>query len=209
MENTGKKKPRGFWWKLFVNILAMAAVGVALVVAALFWLDSWTGHGEEAIVPDVKGKSFDTASALLRAGGFEVVLTDSVYDRTSRPGTVVEQSPKVNTKVKPGRTIYLTINALSPKTVTLPALTDISVRQSRSILEGLGITRIDEVSVPSEFKDLVLSAKCNGRVLQPGARVPVNSVIRLEVGDGLPEVSDGEDASAEAVESTTEQLELL
>lgn len=208
MESANNTKKRGFGWKLLLNLLIMAGVAALLVVAALFWLDSWTMHGKEALVPDVKGKTYDTACTLLNADGFEVVLSDSVYDRSTRPGTVVEQSPKVNTRVKPGRTIYLTINAFSPKTVTLPALTDISVRQARSILEALGVTRIDEVSVPSEFKDLVISVKRNGTPLMPGARIPVNSVIVLEVGDGLPAMNADPD-SLDSTALPSEQLNLM
>lgn len=208
MDSANSTKKRGFGWKLLINIVIMAGVAMLLIVAALFWLDSWTMHGKEAVVPDVKGKSYDTACTLLNADGFEVVLSDSVYDRTTRPGTVVEQSPKVNARVKPGRTVYLTINAFSPKTVTLPALTDISVRQARSILEALGVTRIDEVSVASEFKDLVIGIKRNGTPLLPGARIPVNSVIVLEVGDGLPDISNDPDSIA-GDGISTEQLNLM
>lgn len=164
----------------------MGAVAAIVVIGVLFWLDRWTLHGQYSVIPDVKGRPYDSALQLLRLEGFDVELTDSVYDRNSHPGTVVEQNPKVGTKVKPGRTVYLVINAMSPKSVTIPALTDISVRQARSSLEGLGITNITIVTVPSEFKDLVLAAKCGGRDLQPGARIPVTSPIVLEVGDGLP-----------------------
>lgn len=194
--------------KLLFNIMAMIVLGFLLIVGALYWLDSWTLHGQEVIVPDVKGRSYDSALTSLRSDGFEVVLSDSVYDRNSRPGTVVDQNPKVNSKVKPGRTIYLTINAFSPKNVTIPALTDISVRQARSILEALGITHIEEVSAPSEFRDLVLAVKRNGKPLQPGARIPINSVVRLEVGDGLPAAST-DSISGGSTALSADQLDLL
>lgn len=183
----------------------MGAVAALLVVAALFWLDSWTEHGKVAIVPDVKGNNYSEALSRLRADGFDVELSDSVYNRHSRPGVVVEQNPKVGTKVKPGRTIYLTINAFSPKTVTIPALTDISVRQARSILEGLGIENITETLVPSDFRDLVIGVKRGDAYLLPGARIPVTSAIVLEVGDGMPE---GADSLAGASTIETDELEL-
>lgn len=197
------KKPMGFALKLALNLVLMGVVFALLVYAALCWLDAWTLHGQYKTVPDVKGRPYDSALQLLELEGFVVELSDSIYDRNSSPGTVVEQNPKENNKVKPGRTVYLTINAFSPKNVTLPSLTDISVRQARSILEGLGITKIETISVPSEFKDLVIGARHDGVELQAGARVPVTSSITLEVGDGLPEITDSltaSDPSAEALD---------
>lgn len=197
------KKPMGFALKLALNLVLMGVVFALLVYAALCWLDAWTLHGQYKTVPDVKGRPFDSALQVLQLEGFVVELSDSIYDRNSSPGTVVEQNPKENNKVKPGRTVYLTINAFSPKNVTLPSLTDISVRQARSILEGLGITKIETISVPSEFKDLVIGARHDGVELQAGARVPVTSSITLEVGDGLPEITDSitaSDPSAEALD---------
>lgn len=193
----------GFALKLALNLVLMGVVFALLVYAALCWLDAWTLHGQYKTVPDVKGRPFDSALQVLQLEGFVVELSDSIYDRNSSPGTVVEQNPKENNKVKPGRTVYLTINAFSPKNVTLPSLTDISVRQARSILEGLGITKIETISVPSEFKDLVIGARHDGVELQAGARVPVTSSITLEVGDGLPEITDSltaSDPSAEALD---------
>lgn len=186
MENiTDTKKPRSFFVKLLINLAAMAVVGFLLVIGVLYWLDSWTAHGHVSRVPDVKGLTYTEALTQLRDNGFDVELTDSVYNRHARPGVVVEQNPKVNSKVKPGRTIYLTINAFQPKHVTLPTIRDVSLRQARSILEGLGIENIREVRVHSEFRDLVLGVKLNGRELSAGARVPVTSTITLEIGSGL------------------------
>lgn len=209
-ESVQPRKKKGFLMKLLLNLAVMAAIGILLIIGALYWLDHWTLHGEQAIVPDVKGRPYQSALTALRSEGFEVVLSDSIYDRATRPGTVVEQNPKVNSRVKPGRTVYLTINAFSPKNVTVPALTDISVRQARSILEALGITRIEEVSVRSEFRDLVIGVRSGGTALLPGARIPVTAVVRLEVGDGLAGdnvAGESQDASTNATQN--DLLDLL
>lgn len=168
----------------------MAGVAVVLVWLGLAWLDSWTDHGHYVIIPEVKGQSFDRATAQLRSEGFESVLSDSVYDDKTRPGTVIEQNPKSGTKVKEGREVYLTITAFSPKTVSIPSLTDVSLRQARSILEGLGFTRILVREVPSEYRDLVVGVKRDGAPVAVGTRLPVTSVITLEVGQGSSENAD-------------------
>ncbi|MDE6684157.1 MAG: hypothetical protein K2J94_03135, partial [Duncaniella sp.] len=47
---------------------------------------------------------------------------------------------------------------------------------------------IVERRVPSDFKDLVLGVRYKGVRLMPGARVPVNATLELEVGEGAPEL---------------------
>ncbi|MCM1483223.1 MAG: PASTA domain-containing protein [Muribaculaceae bacterium] len=176
--------------KILLNLFLMLCVGVVLVWLSTLWLDSWTDHGHYATVPDVKGLPYEQALDSLESRGFEVELTDSVYNDKLRPGTVVEQNPKVGTKVKNGRLIYITVNAFSPRTVTLPNLVDTSLRQAKSILEGLGLKNISIVEVPSEFKNLVIAVKRGGVRLSTGARVPLNAQIVIEVGAGLPDIEE-------------------
>lgn len=205
-ENT--KKPRRFLWQVLINLGIMAVVSCIIVWFALLWLDSWTDHGHYEVIPDVKGSSYSTAVIKLRTEGFKSEISDSIYDSKAPRGTVIEQNPKPGTKVKEGRMVYLTIVALSPKTVTVPALTDLSLRQVKSILEGVGITRISERRVPSEYRDLVIGVTYNGTRLSPGARIPVTASVVVEVGDGLPDLSEASDSEAMAETIESEQLDL-
>lgn len=182
-----EKKPMKFWVKVCIHIALMIVAAVFLFWVMTYCLDFWTHHGQSIQVPSVKGMSYIEACAKLEDEGFEVVLNDSVYEESAFPGMVVEQNPKVDTKVKPGRTVYLTINAFYPRTVALPNLTDISVRQARATLEGLGINDIEIVKVPSDYADLVMSAKADGQRIVPGMRVRLTSKIMLEVGEGYVE----------------------
>ncbi|MCM1521271.1 MAG: PASTA domain-containing protein [Muribaculaceae bacterium] len=176
--------------RLLINLLLMALATVIVVWLAMMWLDIWTRHGDTITVPTVKSMTYDKAFNTLTDMGLKGIVADSVYDTHTAPGTVIEQNPKAGTVVKEGREVFLTITAFSPKVVTLPALTDISLRQAISILEGLEITNIVERRVPSDFKDLVVGVRYKGARLMPGARVPVNAEIELEVGEGMPEYSD-------------------
>lgn len=194
--------------RILLHIGLMIIVAVAIGWLAMLWLDVWTRHDSTISVPSVKSMTFDNAARMLADEGLVAVLTDSVYDKSTRPGTVIEQNPKVGTVVKEGREVYLTINAFSPKMVTLPTLTDISVRQAKSILEGLEIKNVVEKRVPSDFQDLVLGVYYKGRRLSPGARVPVNARIEIEVGEGVQE-SLGSDSDSIAAETAGEQLNLF
>lgn len=187
MDTQNPKKPMKLGMKILLNLLAMILLGVLLLWLGTVWLDVWTGHGEYQEVPDVRRVSYDEAVQKLEAEGFVVELSDSVYDNSASPGMVVEQNPKVNTKVKHGRTVYLTVNAFAPRSVTIPALTDMSLRQARSTLEGLGIKDIEVREVPSEYQDLVLNVTRDGHRLMPGARIPTTSKVVIEVGAGMQE----------------------
>lgn len=203
-----KRSKKTLTVKILINITLMFAIAVALVWLSTVWLDSWTDHGNFATVPDIKGMPYDKALEKLENDGFEVVLSDSVYDNNSRPGTVIDQNPKVGAKVKNGRAIYLTVNAFSARAVTIPNLTDVSLRQAQAILRGLGIQNITVETVPSDFEDLVLAVKRNGRHLSTGARVPVTSHIVLEVGAGLPdEINPDSIAATDSI--PVEHLNLL
>ena len=194
--------------KIFLHIGLMILAGIAIAWLAMMWLDVWTRHGDTIVVPTVKSLSYDQASQMLKKDGLVALLSDSVYDNRTAPGTVIEQNPKAGTVVKEGREIYLTINALSPKMVTLPSLTDISLRQAKSILEGLEIKKVVEKRVPSDFKDLVLAVRYKGNRLSPGARVPVSATIELEVGEGLPDIVESDSIAEEELEHS-EQLDLF
>lgn len=169
---------------IILNLLLMLVVACVLGWLVMTWLGYWTNHGKTEVVPEVKGMQYEQAVATIAGAGMTAELSDSVYDSKARPGAVIEQNPKAGNEVKPGRTIFLTVNAFYPRMVAVPKLTDISLRQARSTLEGLGIKNIVEEKVVSEYKDLVLGADCNGRPMSPGMRLPVTATVILKVGDG-------------------------
>lgn len=211
-DKTDKKtnKPVDFIKKhpILFNLFLIVLVGCGIIWLTLVALDVWTGHGEYRVVPDMKGLSYEQAVKALDEAGLRAELSDSIYDSSTCPGTVLEQSPKVNAKVKPNRTVYLTINAFSPRMISVPSLTDMSLRQARSTLEGLGFEKIRELYVPSEYKDLVLGVRFNGIELDPGARVPASASLTIVVGQGITEESSdtivdmavADDAEAEVLD---------
>lgn len=168
---------------VLMNILYIFITAFVLVWFLLLFLDSWTHHGDEATVPALKGQSMELAAMNLANEGFQCEVMDSVFESTQKPGTVVEQNPSAGARVKPGRTVYLTIVAFSPKMITVPDFMNVSRRQGRSMFEGLGID-VHIVTVASQYKDLVLGAKVNGVPIRPGQRIPVTSNVTLEVGGG-------------------------
>lgn len=176
---------KGFYYKhpILCNFVFIIITGLVLVWGAMLFLDGWTRHGDTAVVPAVKNMKYDDAVATLEAKGFVVEISDSVYDPTVAPGTVLESWPRCGATVKPGREVYLTVTSFQPRKVRIAMpLRDVSSRQAMSYLESIGIKNIRLVDVPSEFPDLVLGAKYEGKPLGTGMMVPVTALITLEVG---------------------------
>lgn len=169
---------------IIAHLLYIIITGIVILWGTMVWLGWWTGHGVYREVPDVKGLSYENALDVLAEADLLAVLSDSIFNNEAQPGLVMEQMPKGNSTVKPGRAVYLTINAYSPRAVTIPNLTDMSLRQAQSIIEGLGIKNIRVVEVPSEYKDLVLNVKYNGLPISGGTRIPVSAILTIEVGEG-------------------------
>ena len=136
-----KNRPEGFRKRhpVLMNLLYIILTGSLLIWMLLWFLDFWTFHGEERVVPDVKGQTYESAAGNVDISGLNAIISDSVFDSYSRPGTVVEQTPIPGARIKKGGNVYLTVVAFSPKLITVPDFYNVSARQSRSMLEGIGI----------------------------------------------------------------------
>lgn len=179
-------------WPLLSNF-ALAFAAIALFVCLIFlFLNLWTHHGATSIVPDVRDLDYYEAVDILDESELEVVIADSIYDETKRPGQVVDVWPKPGAVVKAGREVYLTIVSFSPRQVVIDMpLTDISDRQAISYLQSHGIKSIQIVHVLSEYPDMVVAVRCEGKPVTLGSRIPASATVVLEVGAlSLDNVSD-------------------
>ena len=168
-----------------LNIVLAVFVGLSILVGLVLYLRTYTEHGVEVEVTDVRGLVEAEARPLLDAQGLHLSIIDSTYTNKVPLGTIVDQDPKPNSHAKHGRAVYVTINATTKRQVTMPNLQDMSYRQAEATLRGLGI-RVDSTYEyrPSTFRDLVLDVKQNGVSVQPGDKIPEGSRVRLVVGFG-------------------------
>lgn len=160
-------------------------------------LNIFTEHGKYKTVPDVRRMPIDEATQRIESAGFKWEITDSTYNDAYPLGSIIEQDPKPNSQAKSLRTIYLSVNASSPRLVTIPALNDMSIRQGESTLQGLGFKNINIVYQPSPYKDLILSVTVNGRTIESGTKAPLSAQITISVGNGEEEVLSSSDSISE------------
>lgn len=177
------------FWKtntafILKNLILAGIAGVAILIAAVCWLSSFTHHGEEVEVPTVIGMYVEEAEILAHNEGLTVQVIDSTYNRKAPLGTIVEQNPPASSHAKAGRAVYVIVNAKAIRQVPVPDLRDVSYRQAEATLKALGL-EVDEVEYePSEYRDLVLDLRYKGRSVQAGDRIQEGAKLTLVVGFG-------------------------
>ncbi len=179
-KNTVKK---GFFNNWIVrNLLAALVVVVALVIGAMIFLNVVTQHGKELPVPDFTNMTVDEAGAEAVKVGMRVEVTDSVFAKRMRKGAVRDQNPAPGSMVKEGRRISLTINALNAKTVQMPNLVGLSMRQALAELQSRGLVLGKLIYVRDMATNNVLRQLKGNREIAPGRNIETETVIDLVVG---------------------------
>ena len=171
--------------KFWVNIVMMVLIIVAVPVGALYMLDSFTHHGEKIEVPNVLGKSLYDAETMLKDRGLVALVVDSMYDKSSPRGSVLEQSPKSGYEVKGGRMVYLTVNLKGEPMAQLPDVVGHgSLREAVALLQSLGFKLTAHKPVLGRPKDLVLGVKQGIRDVHAGETIPRDRPLTLVIGGG-------------------------
>ncbi|MBL0103947.1 MAG: PASTA domain-containing protein [Bacteroidetes bacterium] len=172
----------------FRNIGILLGLLLLVFGAVSYWLGSYTHHGESISVPDLRGQKIERLKTFLADKNLDFKVNDSLFDLEKPPGTVLEQDPAPKSKVKEGRTIYLTVNSLHPPDVKMPDLADVSLRQAEAILQSFGL-RVGQLSYkPDLAKNAVLDQRYKGTSVRPGKSIPKGSEIDLVLGDGVGSV---------------------
>lgn len=168
----------------------MAAVIVFLILGTGLAMNIYTHHGESITVPDVKKHSYEASLKVLEDLGFEVVINDTGYVKNLPPGTILDQLPAPGTKVKSGRTIYLTVNATDSPTLIMPDIIDnCSLREAMARLTALGFKLGQTQFVPGE-KDWVYGILVNDKNISAGDRISIESTLIIQAGNGQRDAAD-------------------
>lgn len=177
---------------ILANVLIIIAVAFLGILIVYFSIAIFTRHGQSRTVPGVENTSYTDAIEKLHDAGLRYEIRDSLYRDDVKPGFVIEQFPKRGAIVKPGRKIFLYINAVMPKQVVIDddnrpreyALAGYSERSALARLEELGFKKVRVVRVLGE-SDMVIRTIANGVPVRKTQKVPVNSSIVLEISDGM------------------------
>ncbi|WP_288893186.1 PASTA domain-containing protein [uncultured Alistipes sp.] len=180
MENSAsfrRRLQRNF--PLAYNLLLIAAIILAMAVVAHVVMQIGTRHGSRRTVPDFSGVQLLEAQRLARRHDLKLQINDSLFVPAYEGGIVLDQLPKGGVEVKPGRTVYLTINSFRQKMVPVPFVADRSLRQAKNMLEIAGLEIAQLIYRPDMATNYVLD-EYFGR-----QRITETTRVEAEMGSGV------------------------
>ena len=180
---------------LWGNLLAMLLTLVVVIVGVFVFLNFYTHHGETIAVPDLRGQRTEVAMRKLEALGMRGEVVDTGYNSRELADVILDQDLDPGYQVKVNRLIRLTVNAASPRPVTLPDIADnCSLREAKMRLEILGF-RLTPIRRIRGDLDWVYAVEARGKEVRKGDKLNVNIPLTLVVGDGAEdEVFNGNDS---------------
>jgi len=168
-----------------IQLIIAVFVLSGILYGTLLYLDKITLHGEEITVPDLRGIDKKDLKEFLGERNLHFKIIDSSYVGKEERGKVIGQNPAAMSKVKKDRTIYITVNAMTPPSVRLPVLVDKSLRQAKSMIENVGLVLGELIYNPDQCVNCVLAQKLGDLELERDTLLPKGTTIDLVIGGGL------------------------
>ncbi|MEO6188772.1 MAG: PASTA domain-containing protein [Ginsengibacter sp.] len=173
-----------FW----VNLLAAVVLVFAFGFLALKSLGWFTNHGSYLKVPGVTGQKVDDAIQHLEKSGFEVIITDSLYNDSLPLNTIKKQIPSADATVKVNRTVFLNVNPKVLPLIDMPRLEGLSFRFALENIRKNHLVLGDTTYRTDFMKGSILEQRYKGNQITPGTKIRWGSSIDLVIGGGLVEV---------------------
>lgn len=171
---------------LLYNFLVAIAIVIILLLVVQMGLKNYTRHNESITVRDLRGMTFDQVQTVLSDNNLDWEIMDSVFDMNKPPLSIVDQNPKPGSKVKQGRTIYLTINATKAPTTEIPDLIGrSSLKYAKMQLESYGLKVGEPIYKPDPHLNAVIGMLVDGKPVTKKTKFPKGTVVTLILGDGL------------------------
>lgn len=173
---------------VIANIFYIGIFGIITLVAVYVGLIVGTRHGKIIEVPNFMGMSIENAEGVALKSDLNLIVRDSIFDVDLPGGTIVDQLPKTSTvrevTVKPGRKIYVTVNAYTRRMVNIPYVAKQTLRQALNQIERSGLTvsrLVYEADMTST--DYVIKQKVDNREILPTTerKAPVGTGVTLHV----------------------------
>lgn len=155
--------------KIFLKNFAYMLGILLLFSILLFWIvfPLYTRHNEEISVPDILNLPKDKAEKLVRNLGLKIVVNDTTYDPNKAHFVITEQTPVKGSKVKPSRSIYVTINGNKVPTVQLAygKIISIGFEQVAREFKNLKLKIGKKTFIAGKGKNTVQSISVNGQII--------------------------------------------
>ena len=166
------------------NCLGLLLASLVFLLGIVWFMHFYTRHGQTVKIPNVVGKNVRIVEEQFEDMGIDVVIVDTGYIRPLPPDIILHQGLKAGSIVKPGRHMFVTINAAHAMAVAMPDIADnSSVRAAEAKLRALGFKLTAPKYTPGD-RDWVYGVEAGGKPCKAGDRIYVDTPITLVVGDG-------------------------
>lgn len=171
-----------------MNIIIRYGLAFAILVVLILGLfefilmPAYVRQNQSRYVLDLRGLTLEDAQARISAEGFKEQVYDTLYTNQYQPGTVMDQFPRPNARVKPGRTIRLKI-ARPERMVPIPELVGQSRRGAELQLQQLGL-KID--TVYQEYNPAYPQGTVAWQFPKPGDHIKKGLGVQITVSKGTP-----------------------
>jgi beta-lactam-binding protein with PASTA domain len=168
------------------TIITIGAIILILIFGLMKWLNYHTKHNNKIAVPNLEQLSLIDAEKSLDKLSLSFIVIDSAsFNPKFPPKSVIEQNPIAGDFVKENRKIYLTLNPSGYRKIIIPNVLDQTKRQVVIQLKSIGF-RIGETRyIPDLGKDVVRGLEIDGLSIEPGDKLPKNTIIDMVLGDGF------------------------
>jgi len=168
-----RRRPRWIW-------AVLALLGLMVAGAAAFQLYI---NVQEVNMPSVEGKTMEEARSILQASGFSLKNIQVVQSShpTYRAGTVYEQDPPRETRVKVIRTVILKVSQ-GPETRVVPKVTGLPLNDARARIFQNDLFPAEPVE--EQYSSEVDQGTVMDQKPEPEDKVTKGSQVRLTVSKG-------------------------
>jgi len=165
----------------YIVVFGVMTLGIILLFEMVF-MPIYVRKGDGRYMVNVKGKTLQHAEKVLDSEGYKSLVSDTLFSAVYEFGTIVDQYPAPNTRVKEGRTVRLKI-AHPEKMVSIPDLIGRSLRSAKLILNQEGL-EID--TVYKEYNSDVPSGNVTWQYPKGGDLLNKGMGLHLTISLGVP-----------------------
>ena len=94
---------------------------------------------DDGILPNVVGKTYEDAAAILQKAGFPAQQGETRFHRTIPANVVLQEDPPAGSRQKRGTTVVLALSG-GQRSAEVPVTTNMSQQQARIAIENTGLT---------------------------------------------------------------------
>lgn len=176
-DKNSAKQPmsKGRIFVIVASVIVLLA-GIIGIGAMAGW---FSGAGDEIVVPDFTGKTFEDAVKMAEDLKLTVEKGQEVFSPDKEEGLITSQSPSKGSKVSQGKVITVNIS-LGKKDGVVPSLVDMDYKKAEKYLESLGFQLGLVVKVTSTKPENTIISQS----IEAGSTADSGTRIDIEISDG-------------------------